>query len=236
MPDCIVITGASSGIGRSVAEAHIRRGGEVFALARRQEPLRALAALAPERVRWQGCDLTQPAMIEAAVRALAAWRPALAGALPCAGDFFARSISSTTPEEFTRMWQVNVFSKFLLTRALLPLLAAPAAASPRVVLYTASLAVHHDFPDESAYASAMHAILGLARTQDAELCPQGIRVAVLSPGLVRTELTERSFPPGIMRNAMPPEQMAASALYQWDVIRHRGYIAELLHVHSEVRE
>ena len=232
----MVVTGASSGIGRAVAEAHIRRGGEVFALARREAPLRALAALAPARVRWQGCDLTQPAAVEAAVRALAAWRPAIAGAIHCAGDFFARSIASTTPEEFTRMWQVNVYSKFLLTRALLPLLAAPAEAPPRAVIYTASLAAHHDFPDESAYASAMHAILGLARSQDAELCPRGIRVAVLSPGLVRTELTERSFPPEIMRSAMPPEKMAASALYQWEVIRAGGYIAELLHVHSEVRE
>jgi NAD(P)-dependent dehydrogenase (short-subunit alcohol dehydrogenase family) len=236
MAECIVITGASSGIGQAIAERHLRRGGEVFALARRSGPLEELAAQAPGRVRFHACDLSQAAAVDLAVEALRRWHPRVAGAIHCAGDFFARDIAATTPEEFTRLWQVNVLAKFLLTRAMLPDLAPEAGAPPAAIIYTASLAAHHDFPNESAYAPAMHAILGLARTQDAELAPRRIRVAVLSPGLVRTPLTERSFPPGIMRHALPPEAMAGSALYLFDVLRSGGHIPELLHTHSEAAE
>ncbi len=225
-----IVAGASSGIGRAIAEALVARGWHVAVLGRRLERLQQLAAAHPGKMHAFACDLTVPEQVEHCARTIAAWRPSVQALVTSAGDFFVRSIESTTPPEFERLWRVNVFSKFLLVRSLLPLLQAAAGAGvPAAILHIASLAVYQDFADESAYGSAMHAIIGLARSQDVELQPRGIRVATLSPGLVRTELTERSFPEEVLATAMRPQEMAATACHMIEVIRQGGYIPELLH-------
>ncbi len=231
MASTAFVAGASSGIGAAIAEALLDAGWQVALSARRSAPLAALAARAPRQVLALPADLTDAAAVEALAARLRAWQPRLSALVTAAGDFFQRSLAETTPAEFERLWRVNVLSKFLLMRELAPLLEpASAAQPPSAVIHVASLAVHQDFPDESAYAAAMYAVEGMARSQDLELAPRGIRVAVLSPGLTRTELTERSFPPPALRGALPPAAMAVSALHLISTIRAGGYIAEILHL------
>lgn len=230
MAETAVIAGASSGIGRAVAQALLAAGWEVALLARRAAPLAALAAQAPERALALPADLADPAAVARAAARLRAWRPRLAALITAAGDFFQRPLAATTPEEFERLWRINVFSKFLLLRELAPQLEPAAQAPPAAVVHIASLAVHQDFPGESAYAASMYAVQGMARSQDLELAPRGIRVAVLSPGLVRTELTERSFPASALSAALAPEAIAASILHLIAAIRAGGYIGEILHL------
>ncbi|MGH9491706.1 MAG: SDR family NAD(P)-dependent oxidoreductase, partial [Terriglobales bacterium] len=93
-----------------------------------------------------------------------------------------------------------------------------------------SLAAHHPFAGESAYQSAMHGVMGLAISQDAELRSRGIRVAVVSPGLVRTELTERAFGAAALRGALAPAAVAQSITYLIQVIRSGGYVPEIFQV------
>ena len=100
----------------------------------------------------------------------------------------------------------------------------------------ASLAAHQDFPNESAYAGAMHAVIGMARSQDLELRDRGIRVCTVSPGLVRTELTERSgFSAADLAQALPAEAVAATIWHSIETIRQGGYIADVLHLPGGVR-
>ncbi|HUX68192.1 MAG TPA: SDR family oxidoreductase [Terriglobales bacterium] len=229
-PPVALVAGASSGIGLAAARRLLAAGWEVAALARRRDRLQALAAEHPGRVLPLPADITREPDLDRAAAQLAAWRPQLDALLLCAGDFLLRPMEQTTPAEFEHIWRLTVWSKFALTRALLPLLAAGADRPPRAVLHLASLAAHRDFPDETAYLSAMHAVVGLARAQDAELRPRGIRAALVSPGTVRTELTERHFPPAALAGALPPAAIADSLFHLLQTIRAGGYIPEIVHL------
>lgn len=226
----ILITGASSGIGAACAQRFLAEGWDVAALARRGDRLTRLQQSQPDRVLPIAGDVTRAEDIRAAVAALSAWRPRLQAVICCAGDFLVAPMERTSSAEFERIWRLTVWSKFYLVRELLPCLAADTEAAPRAVVHLASLAAHRDFPDETAYMSAMHGVMGLARAQDAELRPRGIRVAAVSPGLVRTELTERSFPAQVLAHALPPGAMADSVFSLARTIREGGYIPEIFHL------
>lgn len=213
----ILITGASSGIGAACARHFAAAGWEVLGTSRRGGP-------------WIACDLTTEAGIAAAAAAAAADSRPLEALVHSAGEFLAASIERTPPEEFERIWRITVWARHALTRALLPQLTPPAGAPTRAVIHISSLAAHRDFPDETAYTSAMHAAIGLARAQDAELRARGIRAAVVSPGMVRTPLTERAFGAAALVGALEPEAIAASVSRLVGVIRSGGYIPEILHV------
>ncbi|MGH9486409.1 MAG: SDR family oxidoreductase [Terriglobales bacterium] len=205
-----VITGTSSGIGAACARRFRADGWEVAGLARRGDP---------------PTDLTDAEAIDRAVEKIGA-RQARVDAIICAaGDFLAAPMEATTSAEFERIWRITVWSKFYLVKALLPLLAAPAA-----IVHIASLAAHRDFPKETAYTAAMHGVIGLARAQDAELRGRGIRVAVVSPGTVRTPLTERSFAAEALEGALEPEAIAGSVVTLVGTIRAGGYIPEIVHL------
>lgn len=210
MTPVAVITGASSGIGAACAQRLRADGWRVEPIARR--------ASIP-------ADLTRAADMDRAVQAIAS-RHAQVHALVCAaGDFLVAPMERTSAAEFERIWRITVWSKFYLVRALLPLLLPPAA-----IVHIASLAAHFDFPDETAYISAMHGVVGLARAQDAELRGRGIRVSVVSPGTVRTPLTQRAFAPESLRGALEPGAIAGSVATLVAAIRSGGYIPEIVHL------
>src|SRR6185437_652817 len=152
---CVLITGASSGIGAACAQRFLAEGWTVAALARRTGPLELLAAAHPGRVLPLAADVTQVAGVREAVERVRAWRqhPDLPAALDAvvhaAGDFLVAPMERTSAAEFERIWRLTVWAKFYLTRELLPLLWAPDPAPPRAVVHLASLAAHTDFPDET---------------------------------------------------------------------------------------
>lgn len=239
MNPCVVIAGASSGIGRAAAEAFLADGWDVVALARRAGRLQELAAAWSGRVLPLAIDATDEAQVQRAVSGLRERRTEIHALVTSAGDFSVSPISQTSLAEFERIWRISVLSKFLLTRELLPLLVPKTPSRHedlRAVVHVSSLAAHQDFGNESAYGSSMHAVLGLARSQDAELRDQGVRVSAVSPGLVRTELTERSgFSAADLDLALKPAAMASSILYLVKVIRQGGYIPEIFHVPAGLR-
>ncbi|HVB40313.1 MAG TPA: SDR family oxidoreductase [Terriglobales bacterium] len=242
---CVLVTGATSGIGAACVQRFLAEGWAVAALARRTAPLEQLAAAHAGRVLPLAADVTQAAAVRDAVERVRAWRqhpdvpgqpgrPApLDAVVQAAGDFLVAPMERTSAAEFERIWRLTVWAKFYLTRELLPLLTRPEAAPPRALVHLASLAAHADFPDETAYTSAMHGVLGLARAQDAELRGRGLRVSVVSPGLVRTPLTERHFPPAALAHALPPGAIADSVFGLVRTIRAGGYIQEIFHTPGE---
>jgi len=235
---CALILGASAGIGAACAQRFLAEGWDVLAAARRGGLLQALgdrARAAAGQYLAVAADAQAPEGVRAIAAAARRWRPELHAAVLCAGDFFVRPMERTSSADFERLWRLMVWAKFYLVRELLPLLAAGARSLPAAVVHLGSLAGHQDFPDETAYMSAMYGVMGLARAQDVELRPRGIRVSVVSPGLVRTELTERSFTPAVLAGALPAGAIAESVYGLVRTIRAGGYIPEIFHVPGDSR-
>jgi NAD(P)-dependent dehydrogenase (short-subunit alcohol dehydrogenase family) len=97
------------------------------------------------------------------------------------GDF--RPLAQWDEEGFDRSIAVNLKGPFFLIRALLPILANPAA----IVLNT-SINAHIGMPNSSVYAATKAGLLSLARTLSGELLPRGVRLNAVSPGPIATAL------------------------------------------------
>jgi NAD(P)-dependent dehydrogenase (short-subunit alcohol dehydrogenase family) len=208
----IVVTGATSGIGLSIAEILVRQGANVIGTGRSGERCRAvedrLSQLNPAvRVTYLNADLS----LQSQVRALAAQirqlvenssRRGLDGLVNNAGTFsFWQAL---TPEGFERQWAVNHLAPFLLTNELLPVLqAAPAA---RVVTVSSGYHSSHmnwediqlrrHYDGLAAYAQSKFANLLFTLELNSRLGPRStVHAFAADPGLVKTEIGFKSVPP-----------------------------------------
>lgn len=188
----ILITGASSGIGRAIARRCAERGARLWLTAR------DAGALAPVLAEVRACgvqaealalDLVDPASIAALAAALR--EEPLEVLVNNAGAAESAPFLRTDDALFERMLAINCTGPFRLTRALLPqLLARGEDAS---VVCVASTAAKMGAPYIAAYAAAKHGLLGWMRALAAEVARKGLRVNAVCPGYVATPMTERSL-------------------------------------------
>jgi 3-hydroxybutyrate dehydrogenase len=178
----VLVTGASRGIGRAIAEGYAAAGAEVILLADEPAVVDAAAAIAAatgRRCRGVACDITDSHAVEAAI--------AEAGTIDVlvnnAG--LERITPLDAPEAetvFRRIIEINVVGTYLVTRHA----AARMGDGGRIIL-TASIWSRTAVAEFSAYVASKHANLGFMRSIAHELGPRGIRVNAVCPGWVRTE-------------------------------------------------
>jgi len=184
----IVVTGASRGIGRAIALRFASEGARVVLVARDQAKLEEIAAADGEFL-VQPADVTSPAeMQKLAEQVLAVWGApdlivANAGRLEPIGPMW-----EIDPEEWWRDVEVNLRGSFLSMNGFLPSMVE--AGRGRVVLFGGGGSTRV-FPWVSAYAISKAALLRLAETLDLELEGTGVHAFSVSPGFVRTDMTER---------------------------------------------
>ena len=107
-----VVTGAGSGIGAAIARLFARRGATVVAVDRDPDSAAAIAAelsAAGASVSAHACDVSRPADVEALFRLLAGTHPRIDILVNNAGIVHVGTIEQTTPEDFDRLYRVNVF-------------------------------------------------------------------------------------------------------------------------------
>src|SRR5690606_19382933 len=109
------------------------------------------------------------------------------GLVNCIGSLLLKPAHSTTDDEFRQTCEANLFTAFAAVRAAGNLFRKRGGA---IVLF-ASAAAEFGIPNQEAIAAAKGGIIGLARSAAATYAPYNIRVNVISPGLVRTRLTQR---------------------------------------------
>jgi NADP-dependent 3-hydroxy acid dehydrogenase YdfG len=174
-----VVTGASSGIGAATARALAADGFRVFCAARRADRLDRLAT------EIGGVALTCDVTDEASVTALAeAVGPRLDVLVNNAGGAFgADRVESADPEDWARMYDVNVLGTLRVTRALLPALRASESA---LIVNLGSTAGRIAYPTGGGYTAAKHGLHALSQTMRLELNGEPIRVTEIAPGMVRT--------------------------------------------------
>jgi NAD(P)-dependent dehydrogenase (short-subunit alcohol dehydrogenase family) len=178
----VLVTGASSGIGRKITERLAARGYFVYATARKEEDLKALGAI--RNVQAVRLDVTQPADIAAALESISKAGRGLYGLVNNAGVATLGTIAEMSPEEFDLCMKVNVYGPVMMIKAFQPLVIAERGRIVNIGSISGVLA-SRAIP---AYVMSKHAIEGLTDSLAAQLAPLGVGVSVVEPGNYRSNI------------------------------------------------
>lgn len=211
-----LVTGASSGIGRTLALRLAREGARLSLLARRREELEALAReieAAGGEARVQVCDVADRASAEAAAAAAVAGLGAVDLLVNNAGYGRHCRFVDHEVEDIERMLRVNTLGSVYLTKALLP---AMLEARRGWIVFVASVAGKIASPDESVYAATKFAVVGLASALGLEVEEAGVHVLTVCPGVIRTPFFDDEalarMPPVALRQMVEPEKLIDAIL------------------------
>jgi NAD(P)-dependent dehydrogenase (short-subunit alcohol dehydrogenase family) len=203
-----VVTGGSSGIGAAVARRLTSQGWHCVLLARRPEPLEALAAeLGAEH---ETCDVGDRAAVDRAAAAVMARHPRIQLLVNNAGIPGRVGFLDAEPERIEAITRVNYLGGVWALRAFLPALEA---AKPSSVVNVVSVAGTVSGAGTSGlYTASKHAQLAFSRSVAQELAPRGIRVHTVLPGFVETEgFPQRTVLPRLVHPfVIEPEDVAAA--------------------------
>lgn len=184
---CVLVTGATSGIGKAVVGRFLAGGWRVVATGRNPSALDALRSACPDRVEIHEADLSTPEGVGALLRRVVPAHDHLDTLVNAAGVIANDTVAGFTPEAFHRMIALNVTAPALLTQGLLPLLEAAAGSVVNVSSVTGTRA----FPGLFSYCVSKAALDQATRCAALELAPRKIRVNAVNPGVVVTELHRR---------------------------------------------
>jgi NAD(P)-dependent dehydrogenase (short-subunit alcohol dehydrogenase family) len=186
----VVVTGASSGIGRAAAERLAAVGARVALWARRGEELASLARELGERAVAVPCDVADPAAVGEAARRSEASIGLVNGLINAAGVADPRPLAQLDPEAWRRTIAVNLSGSFHTCHAIATRLRQEGAGGSIVNIGSELSAV--GAPSYSAYCASKFGVVGLTKALAAELAPD-IRVNVLCPGPVDTPMLAGEF-------------------------------------------
>lgn len=187
----VLVTGASSGIGRALARRLAPVAGRLVLVARRGERLRDLAdelrlSHAGLRIEAHPCDLTDAAQLDALVATLDR-EGGVDVLINDAGAAERVLFERAARADLDRMLALNVVAMVRLTHALVPAMVARGRGG---VLNVGSTLGVHALPGMATYVGTKHFVRGFSRSLRAELGPAGVVVTEASPGPVETELFE----------------------------------------------
>ncbi len=200
----VVITGASTGIGRACALHLDEKGVRVFAGVRKESDGTSLRQRASDRLSSVLIDVTDPGAIASARAEIeeAVGPKGLDGLVNNAGIFFGGPLEFSSLDGIRQEFEVNVFGAIAMTQALLPMLRT---GGGRIVNMSSGSGVIA-LPFLGPYAASKHALEAISDSWRVELWPWGIWVAVVEPGVVDTPIREKTI--ATLRKAregFPPE-------------------------------
>ena len=205
-----LVTGAGKGIGRAVALALAAEGASVGLVARSRADLDAVAGtMGPDaRSSIATADLADRDQAEAAVAQVASDLGGIDILINNAGIAEFGSVLEMEPETWERIFRVNVFGLYYVTRAVLPHMLAASAGD---IINVASTAGQKGSARLSAYAASKAAVLSFTESLMPEVRKQGIRVTAVLPSTVNTELaSSMGLPIGEESRMMQPDDVAQS--------------------------
>ncbi|UJR86721.1 SDR family NAD(P)-dependent oxidoreductase [Sandaracinus amylolyticus] len=185
-----LVTGASSGFGRSIVEEALRRGDRVVATARRTDALADLARSAPDRVLVSELDVTRHEQRTRVVSEALARFGAIDVLVNNAGYSILGAVEETSDDEVRAAMEVLFFAPVALTREVLPSMRARGRGT---VVQITSVGGITTAPGFGPYCAAKHAVEALSESLAAEVQPFGVRVVIVEPGAFRTSLFGTAF-------------------------------------------
>jgi NAD(P)-dependent dehydrogenase (short-subunit alcohol dehydrogenase family) len=186
----VIVTGASSGIGRATALRFARAGASVLLVGRNDSALAEVAAAVEReggRSATLAADVTDAEAPSRIVNAALDRFAGLTALVNAAGIIGSGSIESTTDEQWDAMLDINTRAPFRLMRAATPAL----IASKGSIVNVSSVTGLRSFPGVLAYCVSKSAVDQLTRCAALELAPKGVRVNAVNPGVVISNLHRR---------------------------------------------
>ncbi|MFF4354851.1 oxidoreductase [Streptomyces sp. NPDC001530] len=180
-----LITGASRGFGRALAEAVLEAGDQLVATARRPEQLAGLVERYGDRVRAVALDVTDTAAARNAVQAAVDAFGRLDVIVNNAGYANSAPIEEMAEDDFRAQFEANFFGVVNVTRA--ALLVLRAQRSGTFVQFSSLGGRVGGTPGMGAYQSAKFAVEGFSEVLANEVAPFGVRVVIVEPGAFRTD-------------------------------------------------
>ena len=186
MQKLIVVTGASTGMGASVARELARQGFHVLAGVRRNADADAVRSPGIEPVIL---DITEAGQVAALAARVASDPRALHAVVNNAGIQVNAPVEALPMEQWRRVFEVNLFGHIAVTQVLLPAL----LRSGGRVVNISSIGGRAAMPTYGAYAGAKFALEAVSDALRREVGPLGVPVVVIEPGGVRTEMATRGI-------------------------------------------
>ncbi|KOG62494.1 MULTISPECIES: oxidoreductase [Streptomyces] len=180
-----LITGASRGFGRALAEAVLEAGDRLVATARRPEQLEPLVTLYGDRVLPVALDVTDVAAARRAVQSAVDVFGTLDVVVNNAGYANSAPIEEMAEDDFRAQFEANFFGVVNVTRAALPVLRAQRSGT--FVQFSSLGGRVGGTPGMGAYQSAKFAVEGFSEVLANEVAPFGVRVVIVEPGAFRTD-------------------------------------------------
>jgi NADP-dependent 3-hydroxy acid dehydrogenase YdfG len=212
----VLVLGASSGIGRAVAQLFAAEGARVMAAARRENRLAELQsemAKAGHTIEVHACDASNAAEVDALGKLTREKLGKVDFLIYVSGtNVKNRALSALDVPTWERMISVNLSGAYYATQAVLP---AMREAKSGYLIYVSSISGLTPDVSGASYQAAKRGVVGLAHAIRVEEKQNGIRTCVVCPGLVDTEILEnRPVKPGadIMKLALQSEDVAEAIL------------------------
>lgn len=222
----VVITGASTGIGRAAVAKAVAEGARVFPTVRTDAAVDSLRAEFGEAVTPLRMDVTDDASVSAAAAHVgnALGGGTLFGLVNNAGVAVAGPLPLLTSDELRTQLEINVVGVHKVTRAFLPLLGTDRArhGPPGRIVMISSIAGRNGNPFVGPYSASKHALEGYSQSLRRELMLYGIQVVVVAPGAVKTPIWDKAEAAGIARFAGTPYADAAKAVTAYMLERGRS--------------
>jgi NAD(P)-dependent dehydrogenase (short-subunit alcohol dehydrogenase family) len=186
-PKAILVTGASTGIGRSVTERLAADGYFVYAGARKAADLKALGAI--KNVEAVRLDVTRPEDINAAVETVRKGGRGLYGLVNNAGVGTIGTVADLKPEEFELVMAVNVYGPYRMTRAFESLITAEKGR----IVNMGSIAGIGTAPQLTVYSMSKRALEAFTDSLAEELEPSGVSVSIIEPGDYNSDIAKNAI-------------------------------------------
>jgi 3-hydroxybutyrate dehydrogenase len=205
-----VVTGAAQGIGEAIARRFIQEGSNVVIADLNLDEATAtaarLAAIGPGRAMAVAMNVTDEDQVNHGVAQVAAVWGGVDILVSNAGVQIVHPIEEFPFSEWKKLLSIHLDGAFLTTKACIPHMYKKGSGS---IIYIGSVHSKEASPLKSAYVTAKHGLLGLARVVAKEGGPKGVRANVICPGFVRTGLVDRQI----------PEQAKSLGISEEDVVK-----------------
>lgn len=213
-----LITGAGSGIGRAIALRLAEAGMKLALVGRSADKLMRTAALTgrPLDMLVLPTDITTSRGIDDIMRILEGHFKGLDVLVNNAGMALNCPFEQTDEADFDRIMALNVKAPFVLCQRTLKLLRQSECPT---IINIGSVVAHQGYVQQAAYAASKHALLGMTKALAKEVSGEGIRVHIISPGGVYTDMIAVARPDLTPEGMIQPEEVAELVAY---LIAHRG--------------